>query len=184
MKVFRLGNDVSRYQYFLPAAADAPLALLTDCRLRGEGWIPPSVFIFEPRLEQGDFYQFGVASLIAGPHATGVLRGLFEEAGELLPLPHDGREYTLLNVTNCINCLDHERSEWLLTADGERIYPTRYMFHRDRFAESPLFKLPETCRREILVVEGLRDPDDEFRAVVARAGLKGLIFQEIWSDAA
>lgn len=181
-RVFRLRNDVSRYQYLLAADADADVQLYMDCRPRLATWTPPPVFVYQPLLEAGDFYQFGGAAPIASPRATEALRGFFEEAGELLPLPHAGTEYTLLNVTECINCLDHERSAWLLTQDGERVYPTRYVFHPDRFSESALFKIPETHRGEVLVVEGLRDPEDEFRAVVERAGLKGLRFEELWTE--
>jgi hypothetical protein len=37
-----------------------------------------------------------------------VLEEFLEMAGELLPLPYRGEEYTIVNVTECINCLDHE----------------------------------------------------------------------------
>jgi hypothetical protein len=57
----------------------------------------------------------------------------------------------------------------------------RYSFHPDRFSESPLFKIPETCRAQILLVEGFRDPEEEFRYVVEQTGLKGLVVQELWS---
>jgi hypothetical protein len=104
-------------------------------------------------------------------------------AGELLPLPHEGREYTVLNVTECINCLDQDASQWSLNpSTGERVRLVRYAFHRDRFSESPIFKIPETCRAEVLVVEGLLDPEDEFRSVVRRAQLRGLIFEQLWED--
>jgi hypothetical protein len=182
MKVYRLKNDVNHYQYFLPADRGDLMALATNCRPRAATWSPPEVFVYMPLLEAGDFYQFGVGTLIASPRATEVLRGFFQESGELLPLPFEGQEYTVHNITLCINCLDQQRSTWLKTAEGERIYPTEYVFHPDRFADSALFKIPETHLREVLVVEGLRDPEDEFRAVVERAGLKGLIFQEIWSN--
>jgi hypothetical protein len=105
-----------------------------------------------------------------------------EMAGDLLPLPYEDQEYTILNVTECINCLDHEASEWRHSPfTGQRISPLRYVFHPDRFSESTLFKIPETRRAEILVVEGLHDPEAEFRYAVEQGNLKGLIFEELWS---
>ena len=181
LRVYRVRQDIERYQYFL-RADDEPFILEPDCKPRAATWTPPPVFVYEPLLEDGDFYQFGDSILIASPRATEVLRGFFEEAGELLPLPHEGTQYTLLNVTLCINCLDHERSAWLRTKAGQRVYPTRYAFHRNRFDESALFKIPETHPGEILLVEGLREPEEEFRHVVEQAGLRGLRFEELWHE--
>ncbi len=182
MRVYRVNSDVNRYQYFLPEHEEDALQLMTDCTPMSTVWSPPPVFVFKPLHEAGDFYQFSAGSLITSPRATEVLRTYLEMAGELLPLPFAGQTYTLLNVTECINCLDHERSEWVCAEDGTCLYPDRYVFHRNRFSESPIFKVPETRGGEILVAEGLHDPEDEFRYEVVRAGLKGLIFTELWSD--
>ncbi len=183
MKVYRLRNDVNRYQHFLrDDTGDDVVVLDPDCRPRAGTWSPPPVIVLDPFLEEGDFYQFDPGILITSPRATDVLRGELELAGELLPLPYKGKEYTVLNVTECIDCLDQEGSKWLRTSLGEEIYPLEYSFHKHRFTESSLFKIPETHKSEILVVEGLKDPEDEFRYIVESAGLKGLIFQEIWSD--
>ena len=181
MRVYRLRNDVNAYQYFLPED-DADWALLEgDCRPKIATWKPPPVFVYMPRLEAGDFYQFGGGILIATPRATDALRGFFEEAGELLPLPYQGEEYTLLNVTECIDCLDQRRTEWHYADTGQRLYPKRYVFHRDCFTESALFKIPETHRGEILIIEGGHEVG-EFRHAVEEAGLKGLTFEELWCD--
>jgi hypothetical protein len=183
MRVYSIENDVSHYQYFLPAREDEGLPLRMDCTPKAEVWSPPPVFIYRPTLKGGDFYQFHTDLLITSPRATDVLLTHLEMAGELLPLPHQGVEYTILNVLECINCLDQEATEWRLAPrTGERISPKKYVFHSDRFSESMLFKIPETRRGEILVVEGLHDPEEEFRFVVEHAGLKGLLFEELWTD--
>ena len=100
-------------------------------------------------------------------------------AGELLPLPYQGQEYTLLNVTECINCLDEEHTEWVYHL-GTKIQIAKYVFHPDRFSESTIFKIPQTRRGEILTVEGLKDPEDEFKYVVEKEGLKGIEFEMLW----
>jgi hypothetical protein len=91
--------------------------------------------------------------------------------------------HSRISVTTCINCIDQERKEWTVGPRmGKRMHSQRYVFHHDRFSESPLFKIPETYRGEVLLVEGLHDPEEEFRYLVEQAGLKGLIFEELWSD--
>jgi hypothetical protein len=56
------------------------------------------------------------------------------------------------------------------------------VFHRNRFSESRLFKIPETYAGEILAIDLDQDPDEEFKSVVELAGLEGLDFVELWSD--
>jgi hypothetical protein len=181
MKVYRVINDVNHYQFFLPEKTEDWPKLEMDCTSRSSTWQPPSVYVFNPTLQRGDFYQFGGGVLIANSRSTDVLREFFEMAGELLPLSYNDDMYTALNVTECVNCLDSERSEWVIgVSTNSKLYPKKYAFHRKRFAESPLFKIPETCRGEILLAEGLRDPQREFRHVVNRAKLRGLVFEKLW----
>jgi hypothetical protein len=181
VKVFRIGMDVNHYQYFLEEREDGKFLLHTDATPRKDGWVPPPVFIFKPKHKAGDFYQFGYYALIANSRANDTLRGFFERAGELLPLPFEGAEYTLLNVLHVVDCLDVERTPELVR-EGDRYALRPDSIERLRQTTSVLFKIPETARSEILLVEGLLDPAQEFRAVVERAGLKGLLFYEVWSD--
>lgn len=184
MKVYRIEFDVNHYQYFLPENAEDWKRLEMDCTPKVGVWEPPVVFILEPLHIRGDFYQFGGGFLIMSTRATEVLEGFLAMAGELLPLPQGGQEFTILNVLECINCLDHEATEWFVNeATGEKYRPKKYAFNPNHFTSSMLFKIPETCRAEILVVEGRGHClDEEFRYVVEQAGLKGLLFKEIWSD--
>lgn len=182
MKVYRVRNNVSRFQYFLTEREEDILSLKTDCSSKANTWQPPSVFIFKPRHKRGDFFHFNSDILIANQKAIEVLQTFFEMSGELLPLPYKGDVYTLLNVTMCIDCLDHEKTVWLVDeATNTKILPKKYAFHKDRFVSSPIFKIPETDRGEVLIVD--RDQgDEEFRKSVESAQLQGLIFEELWSD--
>lgn len=181
MKVFRVTNDVNRYQYFLPEHEEDWQRLVFDCQPRLSDWTAPAIFIYKPKHKAGDFYQFNADALITSPHATDVLRFHLEMAGELLPLFYEGEEYTILNITECINCLDSEKTRWERAQKGKRLWPNKYVFHPDRFSESMIFKIPETCKAEVLLVEGLHEPEYEFRNVVLQAGLTGLVFEELWS---
>jgi hypothetical protein len=48
------------------------------------------------------------------------------------------------------------------------------------FIEVPLFKIPETRRGEILTIEGMKDPEDEFKYRVESGGYEGLKFELLW----
>ena len=181
ISVYRIKSDVNHYQYFLTEQGEDEPKLMMDCTPKAEAWSPTPVFIYMPKLGKGDFYNFTSSALITSPRATEVLHTHLVKAGELLPLPYNGEVYTVLNVTECINCLDHEKTEWVYgKSTGAKIGIKRYTFHRNRFSESDIFKIPETCKSEILVVEGIKDVKDSFKYAVESAGLEGLIFEEVW----
>jgi len=182
MKIFSVKVDVNRYQYFLPQ--DQKLRMVFDCTPKLPGWVPPTVYVYQPKHLRGNFLSFlSSGALICDQTAFREMREFFEMSGELLPLPHAAELFHVLNVLECFNALDEERTDWVLGQEtGARIGIRRYAFHRNRLPEVPLFKIPETCRGEILTVEGMKDPEDEFKPSVERLGLTGLLFRQIWSD--
>lgn len=108
---------------------------------------------------------------------------MFEMAGELLPLKYSGQSYNLVNVLECVNCLDEQKTKWVTgKTTGAKIRIADYHFNKERLSESTIFKIPETALAEILCVEGLKDPADEFKYQVDSRRLKGLRFEELWSD--
>ena len=138
-------------------------------------------FIYEPKLKSGNFPSlFAKPVLVVDDVALKELRGLLNRSGELLPLPHEDKLYHIVNVTGCFNVLDTRRTKWLYEKGSLPI--EKYVFHAKRMAENPLFKIPETCKSEILTCEGLNDPGHEFKGRVEQLGLKGLIFEELWDS--
>lgn len=178
MKVYRLENDGNHYQYFLAENESDETKLITDCTPLASTWAPPPVYIYKPRLKAGDLYNFHGGHLIFSPEATEKLRMYLEMAGELLPLPFESKVYTLLNVTECINCLDRKNTEWLYAEDSWPV--KRYAFHRNRFSESDIFKISETCKAETLVVE--RDGEEGFVHALREHQIKGYQLELVWSE--
>jgi hypothetical protein len=100
-----------------------------------------------------------------------------------LPLPFANEDLHVVNVTECINVLDQDRTRWTVGAtSGRRLSIESYAFHPDRLTETPLFKIPETAKTEIYTAAGLRNSNDEFKGRAEKFDLKGLIFEEIWSN--
>lgn len=183
MRVYRIRRD-PRYQGFVPVPSAAATHLVFDGTAReDEIWTPPAVTVDDPALRAGDFWHLHPGALVSTPDAYESIAEFFEMAGERLPLPYRGHDYVLLNVTECINCLDQKATEWASErSHGAQVSITHYAFHRNRFSQSSLFKIPETAESEILTLERYQDPEDEFKSAVEEAGLTGLLFEEIWSD--
>jgi hypothetical protein len=185
MKVFRILPDVNNYQSFLPENEKiwAMDILSMDSKDKSEKWQAPKIFILEPKLKRGNFFDLCPGGFVVDTLAKEKLFTFFEMGGELLPLEHNKKEFFLFNATVCINALDENKTEWEY---GERtkakIRIKKYAFNPSRFVETTLFKIPETAKGEILTLVGAKDPEDEFKYVVEQENLKGLIFQEIWSD--
>ena len=119
MRVFSVKHD-PRYQYLFPLEGQSRAFAELDGSFRADEWAPPRVSIPEPQLLPGDFFNFSDGFLITGPEATKALHDLLAVAGELLPIPYDGQIYTLLNVTECYDCLDHDQT---ICSPGNRSGP-------------------------------------------------------------
>jgi hypothetical protein len=183
MKVYRVRPDVSNYQYFMLEDDSLVLSemLNFDGTAKADGWAAPAVYILEPNLRIGHFPAlFSKAVIVVDEVALKQLRGFLEMSGELLPLPYKDKLYHVLNVTGCYNVLDERRTQWRY--EKGRLPIDRYAFHRNRLTETPLFKIPESCRTEILTCEGLNDPEHEFKGRLEQLGLTGLLFEELWSS--
>ena len=185
MKVFRIRLNSNKYQSFLPVDDKVwQSELLTmDCQEKQQDWTAPSVYIDNPKLIKGNFFDFCSGAFVVDSIAHDVLQEVLEWAGEILPLPHKDELFHLVNVRECVNCLDELNTKWVIgKTTGAKIRIEQYEFLANRFSESTLFKIPETAKGEMLTVTGIKDPEDEFKTIVERAGLTGIIFEELWSD--
>lgn len=170
-------------------------------------WQPPKVFSFQPRLREGDLCNFGLGGFgnvfAVRPEALehGHLAKFLESAGELLPLPYEGREFTVLNITECFDALDRERTVYrepveldefelakldeidrqcLEEDDLERVVDEP-IFRLDRL-RGQLFKVPETAVSKIYYWErSVGGADEQPRRYCDREGLTGLVFREFYS---
>lgn len=186
MMVYEIIPDINRYQSFLfDYPDDHPFwksdAGVFDCVPKGSSW-SPSVYIEHPKLKRGNIFALGL-TLVFDAHATDTLRTLLEMSGELLSLTYKGEKFTVLNVTECVDALDDAKTKWVYgKSTGAKIKIEQYAFHRHRLPEVPLFKIPETSKSHILTIEGMKEPQDEFKPSIERLGLTGLTFKKIWSS--
>lgn len=148
-------------------------------------WSPPGVWCPSPRKKTGDFWGIGSSCVPAVTLAAyPVIQTHVEMSGEALPVTFEGVELLILNVTEVNNCLDHEMCKWRDDGGRKRLnIDAGYHFCPERFTESSLFRLPETCRSaRIYCVERSGDPEEDFKAAVETAGLTGLKFTQVWQE--
>ena len=179
MRIFRLKNDVNKYQYFLPVADADVFRLDMDCTPVASNWTPPEVFIYEPLQKRGDFFDFGGAAPILSPTATLMLQHHLESAGEVLPLPYQDETFGVLNVLVCVDCLDLEATVHL--NGGNRSWWKSYAFVPDiveRLPKSHLFKIPQRKNTAVLIWED--DPNVGFIADMKRNKIMGYKLTLLW----
>ena len=185
MKVFRVGVDVERYQTVVPANEGDWLLPHLDfsCR-RHESWPGLDVVTFDTTKTEANFFHLTSGALVFDVEALDAFADLFEMAGEIWPLRDaSGRSLFVLNVTECVNAVDEDRSEWRTHPQtGERVSLKRPCFRQGFFSESPLFKIPQTARAQVLTYEGVKSPDDEFKSRYSASGLAGLIFEPVFES--
>ncbi|MBN68826.1 MAG: hypothetical protein CME32_06030 [Gimesia sp.] len=184
MKVFYVREDVNIFQSIAPVDQEIwSTDRLTFDVAEKPDWSPVECYVQNPKLVRGNFFYL-CPGLLGFDHSVyEQMDDLFETAGQILPIDLEGETLYGLNVLECPNALDQDRSEWKYSLhSGKRLRLRDYVFHPDRFFESSLFKIPETSRSEILSFSDLKDQDDEFKYRYEQSGFTGLAFEEIWNS--
>lgn len=185
LRAYEVEWDVNNYQCFswdLPQ--DTPAATYDALTMWGapmaERWNPPPVFIHRPKKKRGDFWGVGMGGgrLGIAPWALEEVRMFAEMAGELLSLPYKNQTFTVLNITECIECIDPERSESVDYGITRRKRITKPFFRADRMCASTLFKSAHNPLG-FYCLEYSRDLEEEFKACVEHQKLTGLQFKEV-----
>jgi hypothetical protein len=179
--VYKVIPDVNNFQSALADDVQAIMQYNFDGSEIGASWQKPSTYRSNPKKPQPDFWGcFANPAVFAvTPEAAKLIVTFLGQSCECLPIePAKGRKLFLCNVTCVVEALDEANSPH---KEGLPHWIEKYVFHRNRF-EYSLFKIPATAMSEVLCVEGLADPNHEFKGTVERHALKGLKFEKIWSD--
>ena len=156
-----------------------------DGKPYGKKWRKQPFYIEKPLIPRPDFFDAQCATIACNEKARTLAGEALEMSGELLPIRVEGEkaDYWLYNVTNCINVLDKKKSKWQkLGPDPDSQILKEPYFIASRFGEESIFKIAEDRGAAIYCVEVSGDPDDgEFKAVVEKYSLTGLIFELVWT---
>jgi hypothetical protein len=184
MKIYNIKNDSNGIQAVSPT--DESLINLEflnfDCEPRKNNWKELEVYIYNPKIKPKNFYNLASGNLVFDEKVLDICQTIFEIAGEILPLQVErGEKLYLLNILDCKNALDYDRSIWdYYPRTGRTGGILNYKFHEWRIKnESTLFKIPETSKTDIFCFTDDRNEDDQFYHLYHKHKLTGLIFEEI-----
>ncbi len=152
-----------------------------DCRVKQDQLNNINWYVFNPKQKRANFFTLGVGGVIVFDQEVyeSHILSLFEMAGEIIPIKAEKETFYVLNVLECVNVLDHNRSEWDVYPNGQKGRLLKYSFFENRVTESCIFKIPETSKTEILTYTGLKDSLDEFYGLYKEKKFTGLTFVEI-----
>jgi hypothetical protein len=187
MKVFRLGvaNHNEEIDLDLPNA-DRLKLFDFSCVARCRDWSLLPFYVINPFMNRCDIAPllgnvlWGRTSIFEDP----VMYNHIHDSGEVLPIKIGSEDGFLLNVLNCCNALNVEESKWRVNPVTQlRGSLQSHAFHRHRLPTSGIFKIPETCKSEILVATQRSNClEDDFYLWYRHKEYNGLVFNEIWSD--
>ena len=187
MKIYRIKTDSNNVQAVQPT--DERLSkmdyLKFNCEPRKDNWRELEVYVYNPKTKPKDFYNMGWEMLIFNEKVLDVCQTIFEMAGEILPLQVErGQKLYLLNILQCINALDYDRTVWdYYPRTGRKGRILKYGFHSEKASnEASIFKIPEENSTTIFCYADVKNPDDEFYHIYHKHKLTGLIFEEVYND--
>jgi hypothetical protein len=183
MKIYRLKTDTKNVQIVSPVDQSKITKEFGtfDCESRLNNWEELIFYVYNPKIKQKNFYSMFSGALIFDQKVLDICQSVFEMAGEILPLQVErGPKLYLLNILECMNGLDHDKTLWDYYPDGGKGRVLKYVFHKERVVnESTLFKIPETSKVDIFCFADVKDPKDEFYHLYQEHKFTGLIFNEI-----
>ena len=183
MKIYRVLHDVNTYQTFI--LTNESVYHTGELRFEGRSkidtWQDLEVVTLNPLRPVSNFPYLAPGTIVCDQLALDKLFKFFEMAGEMLPVINNGQTYYALNVLECTNMLDQEKTIWETSPDtGAKLWISKYHFHPNRVLESTLFKIPETHRGDVLTYANTIFPDDEFYYAYQKSGVTGLCFNKLW----
>lgn len=181
MKVFRIHAERPRYQVIGSAPGLVERHPLTTADASYiQGWEPLPMSVDDPRKARGDFMFLPLEYMVCSRSTSEIFENCVQDDVQILParLNDDTGEYCLWNITNYIDALDSQRSEF---RPPFRSIPVRWIFHPSRFSRATLFRDPH--RPNIpMVVTGLDDVTNDFYARYHQLNSKGLAFELVWES--
>jgi hypothetical protein len=189
MRVYAVDFDVNHYRQFSftpEKRGELPKfwkpALFNGTPLR-ERWTTTGLWVHQPKLKRPGLWALmsSTGAFVAPPEVCTQFAVFFRMAGEQLPVRVEGESDTwkIINITQCVDCLNQSKCEWEIGVDGRRLYPTNFEFQRGSLPRSSLFKVPESPV-DILAWEADCDPEREFKSACEHHKIKGVKFKLLW----
>lgn len=178
MKIWILDCDVNKYENLMwEKKLNIEEVQSFDGRKKINDWNPIKVKRMYDR-EFSNTPGFSAHIPVFDEKALSSLRDLIEDNAEVLPLDCEEGDFYAINVTNVLDCIDYDKSQYKTFRDGKRIMRfTKYVFNPEKVTSQNLFKISD---------EPLKRPfvSDKFRKRIIECGLTGFVFELAWDSEA
>lgn len=175
MKVWILDCDVDHYEN-LYWEKDIDFTLSFDGTEKVKEWSPVRVQRMYRNRKFSNTPGLSPHLPVFDKKAVSILKDFLIDNAEILPLDCKDGDFYLINVTNIIDCIDYEKSEYKTFNDENRIMRfIKYVFDQRNINGVDLFRLKDVPLKRPFV-------SDEFRKHVIESGLKGFIFELAWDS--
>lgn len=105
-----------------------------------------------------------------------VLKRFIDGNAEILPLKSDEGAFYAINVTNVLDGINYDKSQYKTYPNSNKIMRfIQYSFIKDKVLNQDLFKFIQELLKNVFV-------SDDFRNTVMRNGLTGFKFDLLWES--
>ncbi len=175
MKIWKLECNVNDYENFQWEKLDLTYLRSFNGESKLKEWTDPGIKRMYGR-ELSNFPGLTSHIPVVDTLSYKCLLKELKDGSELLPIVVDNMDYCMVNVTEVLDCINYDMSEYKLFSDGKRIMRfENYVFHKEVISGKHIFKIKD---------EPLGSPfvSDEFKEKVLANNLTGFDFKLAWSD--
>jgi len=180
VKIWKLGRDVDNYESLAWGDNEFDIDLNYIQSFNGDSkeknWIPIHLKRMSEDIEFSNTPGLSAHIPVFDKKAVDVVREYLIGNAEILPVLCGDKEFYIINVTNVMDCIDYELSEYKTFRDGVRIMRfIKYVFIEDKVENVHIFKIKD---------ESLRSPfvSDAFRQKIIDSDLTGFKFELVWDS--
>jgi hypothetical protein len=147
-------------------------------------WNPAPMAPDPKSLPEPDVWRFGYGAFAVGTELLKkipALERILSRAGQLLPQPFKGKELTICNILECVNCIDEEKTQYPEPVERKGVpFP---FFVTSALPKSTLFKIP-LVPTDIFAWEDSSsiDPENDFKACAEKHKLTSVYFRPAWTE--
>jgi hypothetical protein len=182
MKVYGCYPDVDKYRQLVDLESEEVSEerfeeLSFDGIEKADNWNPPFLkWIVEDEPEEiPDIAYWCPGTLVLSARATEVLRPIFSDVAEFLPVPVEGDEgWSALNVTNMQDAIDKVNSRYKIRSDGTVGRLLEMAIDKSKITNGVLFRI---AGRHMYLYSS--DVPGSFKEIVEKNDLTGLEFDEV-----
>ena len=178
MRVWKLGCDVNHYENLIWADSEYDISFIQSFNgtSKEKEWAPIELKCMYSNREFSNTPGLSAHIPVFDKKAVDILKNYLRGSAEILPIICENTEFYAINVTNVVDCIDYETSEYRTFRDGKRIMRfIKYAFDEKKVENIHIFKIKD---------EPLRSPfvSDEFRKKILESNLTGFEFEMVWDS--